>query len=414
MPEHVVFVEMSLTGAGEKALEYCWQSGYEVSLITRMADRYRPLLAHPASLVECETNDFQQVVRAICELDARHQVDGVTTTHDLFVPQAALAAETLGLAGIPYSTATTIRNKYRQRMALAQHCPHLNPRFGLVHDVGEAVETALDFGLPVIGKPQNANNSWGVSRLDSLDAVRAYMEEAESWECNVAGQPLARGVLMESYIDGVECSVETVQCWGEEPQLIGVTGKEMAGAEYGKFVERGIFFPADYPHVSLLFQEVRTALIGLQVKCGVIHTECRIRDGAVKILEINPRIVGDMTGSHMIELAVGANPIDLVVETALGRKLRWQPTRQMAAGKFGICVPRSGLFGGIANLDELRSMDRVAYVRIFAQPGQMCYQPPRSNLDLVARLVALAPTPSEALQTAKDAASMAAVTMLPG
>jgi biotin carboxylase len=403
---------MSMTGAGEKALEYCWERGYAVTLVSRVPERYEPVLRCPTRLVRAETNDFDEVERTVRRIDAGHRIDGVTTTHDLYVPQAALGAEVLNLPGMPYRAAATVRNKYRMRSALARHHPHLCPRFRVVGGVDDALATAREWGFPVIAKPQNANNSWGVRRLDSEDDLVSYMGDTARWDTNVGGQRLADGVLMESYIDGRECSVETVQGKGGRIQLIGVTGKELAGAEYGSFIERGIFFPADVPEVPLLFREVSGALQTLGVDCGVIHTECRVHDGGVKILEVNPRVVGDMTGSHMIELALGASPIALVVEAALGAEVVWRPTRQRAAGKFGVCMPETGVFGGIANLEPLRSLPGVAHIRVMAEVGQRYFRPPRSNLDLIARIVCSGATPGEALRRAKDAVDQASVRVL--
>src|SRR5215203_2335980 len=136
MGEHVVFVEMSMTGAGEAAVAYAAGAGYQVSVLTRTPQRVPP---RPARAVGCDTADPAALRAALEQLAPVH---GVTTTHDLFVPQAALAAEQLGLPGMGHEAAAGVRNKHRMRQRLQQTCPELNPPFRLVHDEEEALAQA--------------------------------------------------------------------------------------------------------------------------------------------------------------------------------------------------------------------------------------------------------------------------------
>lgn len=412
MSDHVVFVEMSMTGAGERCLEYSRRQGYAVTVVARDPARYATVPFGPGELVACDTNDPRTLLDAVAALHDRHRIDGITTTHDFYTPQAALAAQTLGLPGLGYEAAAGVRNKHRMRLALERDCPDLNPHFRLVHAEAEALSTASEWGLPLIAKPPDANDSWSVALLTSPAQVAEYMRAAATWQRNSSGQPFSPGVLLEGFIDGTEHSVETVQHVGGGIQLIGVTGKRLLGVEDGHFAEAGILFPLRGPTVELIFREVSRALEALHVDCGVVHTECRVADGRVKILEVNARLAGDMLGSHMIELALGASAVQQVVEAALGHAVAWRPTRQAGAGMDSACMPRSGRFGGIENVEELRRLPGVAEVRVMAGFGDQCWWPPRSNLDLVARVVTGAGTPEEALQLATDAAARARVRVL--
>ena len=403
-----------MTGAGERCLEYARSQGYAVTVVARDPARYAGVPFGPGEMVACDTNDRRALLGAVGALHDRHPIDGITTTHDFYTPHAALAAETLGLPGLRYAAAAGVRNKHRMREALERHCPDLNPPFRLVHTEAEALSTASEWGLPLIAKPPDANDSWNVALLTSPAQVAGYMRTAATWRCNSAGQPFSPGVLLEGFIDGTEHSVETVQHPGGAIQLMGITGKRLLGVEAGHFAEAGILFPLRGPAVELLFHEVERALQALRIDCGVIHTECRLADGRVKILEVNPRLVGDMTGSHMIELALGASAVQQVVEVALGHPVAWRPTRQAGAGKFSVCMPETGRFGGIENLEDVRRLPGVAAVRVMASAGDHCWWPPRSNLDLVARVVAGAGTPEEALRLATDAAAQARVRVLAG
>ena len=400
---HVVFVEMSGTGAGEQCLFYSAERGYPATLLTRSPDR-DDLPDVSVDVLGCETNDVAAVVQCVTALDARHPVGGVTTTHDLYTPQAAAAAEALGLPGIRYDAVLGVRDKHRMRVRLAERCPHLNPPFRHVRSLDEALTVADEWGFPFVAKPLDSNDSWCVERIDTYDALVAYMDATERWES------VAPGVLLEGLLEGSEHTIDTVQHKGGPLQLMCATGKEMPPGRF--FAEANCFLPVEPELSELLFREVATALEALEIDCGAVHSECRVHEGEVKILEVNPRLGGDMLGSHMIEAAYGASPIEQVVEIALGHDAPWRPTRAQGAALYGITVPSSGIFGGVRNLDEILRQEGVIGARVYASPGTECSFPPRSNGDFVGRVVALGPTAEVALEWARRAAGAADVVML--
>lgn len=408
MPAHIAFIEMSATGAGERCIEYALSRGYRVTLVTSAHSTGTEL--HPAlNVVQCDTRDRRDLLECVRRLDHRCPVDGVTTTHDLFVPHAALAAEVLQLPGLSVDAASRARNKYSMRLTLARKYPDLTPEFCLVDTYEEALGFAEEWGYPLVAKPQDANDSIDVVKICDEQQLKHYMTRSSSV---VAGFATSPGVLLEQYIEGSEHSVETRQHPDGEVELLAVTDKVLVGAGDRHFAEAGICLPVQGAKRDLAFHAVSRALACLEINCGVIHTEVRIQDGAIKILEVNPRMAGDMTGSHMLELAFGVSVAAQVVELALGNDIPWRPTKSRAVGKFAIEVPESGYFGGIANLDAMRALSGVAIVRLASEVGRWCDTPPRSNLDFVARVVTTGDTTREALDLAKQAAACAEVQMM--
>ncbi|MDA2236486.1 ATP-grasp domain-containing protein [Bacillus cereus] len=412
MNKHIVFIEVSMSGAGEKAIDYAIERGYQITVVCKDIKRYNTTLPNDVNYLECDTNNLDHLLEEVRKLNNKYTINGVTTTHDYYVPQASFVAEDLGLPSISYQAAKDVRNKYKMRLNIKKHCPYLNPPFQLAYSIEEAVNFARINGYPFIAKPQDANDSWNVVKINSEDELIEYMKIAESWGLNTSGQSLASGVLLEGYIDGDEFSVETIQFKGESIQLIGVTGKALMGTERGYFVEAGAYFPVNNAYTNLLYKEVALALKMLNIDCGVIHTECRIQNGQVKIIEINPRLMGDMAGSHMIQLALDSNPCEMVVETALGNSLTWKVNSNKGAAIFGISIPETGEFGGISNLESLKKLPGVSDLKVMAKIGDKVNYPPLSNGDFVARLVTEAKTPEMALQYAKNAAKQADVLLL--
>ncbi|MEA2604864.1 MAG: hypothetical protein QOF89_5856 [Acidobacteriota bacterium] len=402
--QHIVFVEASTTGAGELAHRLAHSAGLRVTLLCRNPRAYQEaLFTCVDAVVQCETNDAAVVLRVILELLNQWPVHGITTTADFYVPQAAYAARELGLTGLDYQVALSVRNKYRMRLKLEQQCRELNPRFLLVSSTREALSAAAEWRFPFVAKPQNLNDGQDVQLIRSSDELLCYMAGAEQWNTNSADQIVPRGVLLEEFVDGPEFSVETLQAKGHPLQLIGVTKKYLTGFERGRFVEIGHSFPTRIEGVERIVAAALRALEALEIDCGVIHTECRLCGGEPKIMEVNPRLAGGGIGSHMIELATGRNPTRAVIEIALGQEVIWKIDREKGAALHSVWSEKRGVFRGIANEREIRQMPGVVEILPRAPRGRVAKQP-ESNADLLATVLAQGETADLAFSNATAAA----------
>jgi cysteine synthase A len=405
-PEHVGFVEMSSTGAGELALRYAARQGYRATLFSRDPGARVPD-GGQADVIGCETNDAAQIVAAARA--AGITLTGVTTTHDFYVPQAAEVARALSLPGLEPEAALDARNKIRMRRRLQAAAPQLNPRWTAAPATADPGDIISATGLPLVGKPANANDSWGVALLRSPADVERYLRAAGEWEANDAGQDLDELVLFEQYLDGPEYSVETTQARGGARTCMGVTGKPLQHAQ-GHFAEADIVFPVGGPDAERARAAAYAALDALGLAIGTLHTEVRVTGGQARILEVNPRLVGDMTGSHMIEQAVGASPIAHLVEIALGRNPPWTPTRHRGAASVGVPLRRTGRFRSLDNRPEVLRLPGVCELRVMVAPGTVCHVPPHSNGDYPVRVVAAGASPDLALRQAREAAAAVRLT----
>lgn len=399
--KHIAFIEASTSGAGELTCRYAQEQGCLVTLLTRNPSLYsESILQYVDRVVEEETNDVEAIVSAVQEIDEKIQIDGITTTQDFYVPQSAAAAQALNLPSLTYKSALEVRNKYKMRLNLESSCPELNPVFRLVQNTDEALKTAKSWGYPIIAKPQDANDSLYVKLLRNDTEVIEYMNFSQTWDLNSAQQPFAKGVLLEEFIDGEEFSVETMQAQGSEIHLIGIFRKVLAGVEKGNFIKIGASFPILTHESKILFESVSKVLSLLNINCGVIHTECRLVKGQPKILEINPRLAGDQLGSHLIELALGINPVQAVVDIALGEVRPWQSIRSNSVAIYRICTSQPGYFYGIENIEELKKVPGVEYIEVVGKIEKW-YNLPASNQDVLASVITKGETPEKALILAK-------------
>jgi biotin carboxylase len=404
---HIAFVEASVTGAGHHAIELAKAAGHEVTFISRNPESYArciPVLGD--RLVVAETNDHVELTKVVAHLHAQTPFDGITTTADFHVPQAAAAAQALGLPGLTLHGAMNARNKYRMRERLRQQLPHLNPAYARVVAEQQLSGAVASIGFPCVVKPLNNNNGNSVRLVENETELREYWAWSKSWTTNSAKQKLENGFLMEALIPGVEVSVETTQAFNCARQLIGVTGKTLAGIERGHFVEAAHCFPLDDVDVDLIFSEVSSALNALDVTCGVIHTECRITPTGIKIIEVNPRLAGGKIGSHLVKLATGANPLQHVIDIAFGRQVTWTRAFTRGAAIRYIWANCEGDFLGLENQDELLSLPGVIEVFQLKESGEPV-GPPKANEDRLVAIIAEAPTATAALQRANAAAERA-------
>lgn len=404
MTKHIVLVENSATGAGEVAYEIARKKNYRLTLLARDPGRYMHIPGQgTVECVNCDTNDLEAMLKVARDIDAKHPIDGITTLADFFVPQASYLANNFGTPSLNYEAAMGVRNKYFMRKTLQRTVPGLNPAFHESLDIRDAKEFARENGFPVIAKPQNWNDSIDVKRIENEAQLEEYFEHAKTWTENSAGQKIIPRVLLEGYIVGREFSVETVQAKGGNRELIGVTSNVLTGLERGHFAELAAYFPHRGEEAEILFGAVSQALDALTIDCGVIHTECRIEQGRVKIIEVNPRLIGDMVGSHVIACALGVNPVEAVLDIAVGEHRGWKPTKQEGGGICGVVTEKAGIFEGFSNLDEVTSMPGIRFVKVLAQSGSLV-KPPSSNGDILALIIAQHRDPLGALDLARQAA----------
>ncbi|WP_186646207.1 ATP-grasp domain-containing protein [Fluviispira vulneris] len=400
---HIVFIELSLTGAGEKTIEYAKSVGYKVTLITKNKNLNQYDFLKDISIIDCNTNDHHELIKTLTCLNQINPIDGITTTNDFYVPEAALAASEFNCISMGYKSALSARNKYLTRVILNEKCPELNPAFTLAVDINDAIPFVDKVGFPIITKPQNANDSIFVVKISDHKDLQKYFEEFKKFEYLSSGQKISKEILLEKYIDGQEFSCETFQEYGGKRHLLGIMRKDdFIGIENkGEFVEQSASFPYISECNNFYFSQIEKALDALSICCGVIHTEFRVdNNGFVKIVEVNPRIIGDMMGSHGIPLATGINTAQAIVDIALGIPLKLEKNnKNIGVAVIGLHAFQSGKLKNI-NLDTLKEMPGVEYINIWKPfNSEVCY--PSSNADLIGRVLVSGENAEQAIGRAR-------------
>lgn len=366
---HLVFIESNTTGTGSLAVERLLAAGDDVTFLTRSRGRY-PFLHSDAprlEVVETETNEVEAVVAAVAAIRRRRSVDAVLTFSDFYVAVVAEAAARLGYCYLGAQPAHTCRNKAFMRQALAM-AGLPTPDFWLVASEAAARALLPELRFPCVVKPPADSSSFGVravaNAVELLAQVRLLAEMVE----NVRGQRLDGSVLIESYLEGAEYSVETFTLADGSVQVIGVTDKLLSPPPH--FVEIGHDFPsaADPATCAAIAAAATDALAAVGFDFGPAHTEVRWTSRGPIVVEVNPRLAGGMI-PELVKHAKGVDLLGAFLDLLLGRPPELAPSLDQVAAIRFVTADRNGRLAGVAGIEEARLLSAVREIRIEKPPG---------------------------------------------
>ena len=176
-----------------------------------------------------------------------------------------------------------------------------------------SVEEIADFEYPVIIKPRDNSGSRGVKLCRSKEELEASMSEA----LDVSRLDT---VLVEEFIEGPEYSIESLHHDGKS-EVIQFTEKKTTEFPYN--VELGHIQPANISDENK--QKIREiiAKIGkaLNFENCPSHTELKINERGIFVIETSPRLGGDYITSTLTPLSTGVNLEDELLKISLGEEI---------------------------------------------------------------------------------------------
>ncbi len=194
------------------------------------------------------------------------------------------------------------------------------------------VEETADMLYPVIVKPRDNSGSRGVKLCRCKEELAASMSEA--FEVSKLDT-----VLVEEYIEGPEYSIEGLHYDGNS-EVIQFTEKKTTEFPYN--VELGHKQPAN------ITEEQKTAIREIVSKIGKAmnffncpsHTELKINERGIFVIETSPRLGGDYITSTLTPLSTGINLEDQLLHIALGEPVDTKTGRvEKASGVHFFCLP---------------------------------------------------------------------------
>lgn len=199
---------------------------------------------------------------------------------------------------------------------------------------------------PVIVKPRDNSGSRGVKLCRNAEELKASIDEAlENSKLDT--------VLVEEFIEGPEYSIESLHYFegsqqptanGQQPEckseVIQFTEKKTTEFPYN--VELGHKQPAN------LSEEHKEAIREIVIKIGKAmsfvncpsHTELKINNRGIFVIETSPRLGGDYITSTLTPLSTGINLEDQLLHIALGEAVDTKTGRvEKSSGVHFFCLP---------------------------------------------------------------------------
>lgn len=262
----------------------------------------------------CKSTVTEHHVMNILDMDALVDkcreigIDGVVATTELTVSVCAYVAEKLGLCGMSYSVAREVTDKYRNRK-LCKRLQYLQqPNFIEINDLNEFNKHSFEF--PIILKPISRGGKRGIIVVNQKEDLENAFLFAKKEGGNAP-------VIIEEYITGgKEYSVESLSYKGKH-YIIQVTEKITSGPPH--CVELGHHQPAALSDgmrykVELAIKEGLTAIGVDNTAC---HTEIKIVDNQIYLIEFNTRPGGDHIAWPLTTLSTGYSYIKGALRIAL-------------------------------------------------------------------------------------------------
>ena len=240
-----------------------------------------------------------------CSVVEKHCIDAiVTAATDKPLVMMARIAEKYGFPFFSVETAQWSTDKFQMKQRFLEGgVPCAKGR------LVKSVDETSDMVFPVIVKPRDNSGSRGVKLCRNQEELRESMAEALEYS-------KLDSVLVEEFIEGQEYSIEGLHYDGKS-EVIQFTEKKTTEFPYN--VELGHKQPAN------LTDEQKSAIREIVARIGDAlhfencpsHTELKINDRGIFVIETSPRLGGDFITSTLVPLSTGINLEDQLLNVSL-------------------------------------------------------------------------------------------------
>lgn len=337
------------------------------------SDREQALAAaNPAGHVTLDFLSPEKATDAIVEFAKQYPVRGVVAADDDGAILAVMAAAALGLPHNDVEAVSAARNKHRMREVLAA-AGIPSPRSALVSIDEDPHDVARRMSFPCVVKPLFLSASRGVIRADDPVQFAAAFQRLSAIlrrpEVAAQGGTLARQILVETFIPGVEVALEGLLTGGKLKVLALFDKPDPLD---GPFFEETIYVTPSRLPVPLqqaIVARTQDAVAALGLKRGPVHAELRLNDEGPWILEIAPRSIGGLC-SRVLRFGDGISLEELILRDAMGLEVASYEREEQAAGVMMIPIPQPGMLREVHGQDKVREVPGIEEIRITIPIGQ--------------------------------------------
>lgn len=313
----------------------------------------------------------ERSVDAVVEYAHTHPIHAVLGVDDTTAVLAAHVAAALKLPHNSVDSVSAARNKYRMRELLHAHGVPV-PRFVRFSIFDDPVVCAEQVSYPCVLKPLVLSASCGVIRANDPTEFASAFQRVTSL-LHRLGLPKAseagRQLMVEDFVPGQEVALEGLLTAGSLRVLALFDKPDPLD---GPFFEETIYVtPSRLSHAvqARLAACAEHAASALGLREGPIHSELRVNDGGLWIIEVAARSIGGRCSS-MLRFAADLGLEELILRHALRMDLPSLDREGGAAGVMMLPIPRGGVLQDIRGQEDARAVPGVEDVTITAELGE--------------------------------------------
>lgn len=282
-----------------------------------------------------------------CAVIEKYGIDAiVTAATDKPLVMMARIAEKYGFPFYSVETAQWSTDKFqmKERFELGG-VPHAQGR------LISKVEETEGLVFPVIVKPRDNSGSRGVKLCRDKNELQISIDEAlENSKLDT--------VLVEEFIEGPEYSIESLH-HDSKSEVIQFTEKKTTEFPYN--VELGHIQPANISDENK--QKIREIIskIGkaLNFENCPSHTELKINERGIFVIETSPRLGGDYITSTLTPLSTGVNLEDELLRISLGETINPLPKAVQYSGVRFFAFQEGSIVKHAPNVDFVNGWPHV-------------------------------------------------------
>lgn len=282
-----------------------------------------------------------------CAVVEKYGIDAiVTAATDKPLVMMARIAEKYGFPFYSVETAKSSTDKFQMKQRFMEGgVPCAKGR------LVKSVDEVEDFEYPVIIKPRDNSGSRGVKLCRSKEELDASMSEAlEVSKLDT--------ILVEEFIEGPEYSIEGLHHDGKS-EVIQFTEKKTTEFPYN--VELGHIQPANIAEENKHKIREIVSKIGKAlnfVNCPS-HTELKINDRGIYVIETSPRLGGDYITSTLTPLSTGINVEDELLKIALEQTINPVPKPVQYSGVRFFAFEEGSVIKHVPDIDFVKGWPHV-------------------------------------------------------
>lgn len=238
----------------------------------------------------------------------------VTAATDKPLVMMARVAKELGLRFYSEKTAVWSTDKFQMKQRFIEGgIPCAKGRL-----ISKADE-ASDFYFPVIAKPRDNSGSRGVILCRNVEELSDAINEALQYS-------KLETILVEEFIEGQEYSIEALHYDGKS-EVIQFTEKTTTEFPYNVELEHKQPANLSEEQKDNIKQLISKIADCMNFENCASHTELKINERGIFIIETSPRLGGGYITSTLVPLSTGINIEDQLLNIALGNEVDTQTGR---------------------------------------------------------------------------------------